>query len=199
MEEQILTSTLRIEAPDQVAVFLDPRRRRILITFLGREASLTEAAERLAFPLNRLAYHVGRLIELGLLRVVREQKRAGRPIRYYRAAADSFLIPAAAMGRRVGDGLTAELRAALDRAELLSGASDLLISLDEAGRPRLQRRGGNVDADACEYWRVLSLSAAEARQLNGELRALLRRYEGSPGRGKTAYLAHAALAPRARR
>lgn len=196
MEEQILTSTLRIEAPDQVAVFLDPRRRRILITFLGREASLTEAAERLAFPLNRLAYHVGRLIELGLLRVVREQKRAGRPIRYYRAAADSFLIPAAAMGRRVGDGLTAELRAALDRAELLSGASDLLISLDEAGRPRLQRRGGNVDADACDYWRVLSLSAAEARQLSGELRTLLRRYEGSPGRGKRAYLAHAALAPR---
>lgn len=199
MEEQILTSALRIEAPAQVAVFLDPRRRRILITFLGREASLTEAAERLAFPLNRLAYHVGRLLELGLLRVVRERKRAGRPIRYYRAAADSFLIPAAAMGRRVGDGLTVELRAALDRVELLSGASDLLISLDDAGRPRLQRRGGNVDADACEYWRVLSLSPAEASQLNRELRTLLRRYEGAPGRGKTFYLAHAALAPRARR
>lgn len=196
MKGPVLSSTLRIEASDQVAVFLDPRRRRILTAFLGREASLTEAAKRLAIPLNALAYHVGRLIELGLLLVVREQKRAGRPIRYYRAAADSFLIPAAAMGRRVGDGLTAELRSALDRADLLAGASDLLVSLDEAGRPRLQRRGGNVDADACEYWRVLSLSAAEAGQLSRELRTLLRRYEGAPGRGKSAYLAHAAIAPR---
>lgn len=196
MDEPKLSSVMRVEAAEMAAVFLDPRRRRILTAFMGRESSLTEAAERLAMPLNGLAYHVGRLLELGLLRVAREQKRAGRPIRHYRAAADAFLIPAAAMGRGVGDGLTAELRAALDRAEPLAGASDLLVSLDEAGRPKLQRRGGTIDADACEYWRVLALSAAEARQLNRELRTLLRRYEGAPGPGKAFYLAHAALAPR---
>ena len=196
MEDTVLTRPLRIEAPDQVAVFLDSKRRRILVSFMGRERSLSEAAAALAIPLNLLAYHVGRLLRLGLLQVVREQKRAGRPIRYYRAAADSFLIPAAAMGRRVGDGLTAELRSALDRADPLSGASDMLVVLDEAGKPRLERRGGNLDADACEYWRVLTLDRDQARLLTRDLRALLRRYEGTPGRGKRPYLAHVGLARR---
>jgi predicted ArsR family transcriptional regulator len=196
MGDTILSSLLRIEAPDQVAVFLDARRRRILLAFLGRERSLTQGAEALGMSLNLLAYHVGRLRRLGLLKVVREQKRAGRPILFYRASADSFLIPAAAMGRRVGDGLTTELRAALDRADSLSGASDMLVVIDEAGEPRLERRGATVDADACEYWRVLSLGQDEARMLNRELRALLRRYGGAPGRGKATYLAHVALAPR---
>ncbi len=196
MEDAALTRPLRIEATDQVAVFLDSKRRRILVSFMGRERSLSEAAGALSIPLNLLAYHVGRLLGLGLLRIVREQKRAGRPIRYYRAAADSFLIPAAAMGRRVGDGLTTELRTALDRADTLAGASDMLVVLDEAGTPRLERRGGNVDADACEYWRVLILDRDQARLLTRDLRALLRRYEGTPGRGKRPYLAHVGLARR---
>ncbi|HYN46940.1 MAG TPA: hypothetical protein VES64_09640, partial [Allosphingosinicella sp.] len=190
MEDTVLTRPMRIEAPDQVAIFLDSKRRRILVSFMGRERSLSEAAAALAIPLNLLAYHVGRLLRLGLLQIVREQKRAGRPIRYYRAAADSFLIPAAAMGRRVGDGLTAELRTAIERADTLSGASDMLVVLDEAGKPRLERRGGTVDADACEYWRVLILDRDQARLLTRDLRALLRRYEGTPGRGKRPYLAH---------
>jgi len=198
MDDAILTRPMRIEAPEQVAVFLDAKRRRILLAFFGRERSLTEAASTLSMSLNLLSYHVGRLTALGLLAIVREQKRTGRPIRFYRAAADAFLIPAAAMGRRVGDGLTAELRTALDRADTLSGASDMLVVQDEAGLPRLERRGGNVDADACEYWRVLNLSAGEARMLTRELRALLRRYGGAPARGKSAYLAHVALAPRAK-
>jgi len=196
MEDAFLTRPLRIEAPDQVAVFLDAKRRRILLSFMGRERSLTEAAAALAMPLNGLAYHVGRLLRFGLLSVVREQKRAGRPIRFYRAAADSFLIPASAMGRRVGDGLTAELRTAIERAGSLSGSSDMLVVLDEAGKPRLERRGGTVDAEACEYWRVLALDRDQARLLTRDFRALLRRYEGAPGRGKKVYLAHVALAQR---
>ena len=199
MEEPSLSSALRVEAPDRAAALVDPARRRILTAFMGRERSLSEAAGTLAMPLNRLAYHVGALLRLRLLRVTREQKRAGRPIRYYRAVADRFLVPAAAMGRRPGAGLSAELRVALDQAEQLAGSSDMLLEIGASGRPTMTRHGAAAATDACEYWRVLTLSRSEARAVAAELGALLRKYESKPGKGKRAYLAHGALAPRATR
>ncbi len=196
MEEPTLSRTLRIDAPDCAAAFVDPKRRRILTAFMGRERSLSEAAALLEMPLNRLAYHVGTLHRLGLLRVARAQKRAGRPIRFYRAVADRFLVPAAAMGRRPGAGLAAEMRMALDRAEQLAGASDMLLAIGADGRPTMTRSGAETATDACEYWRALILSRSEARALAAELGALLRKYQGPPGKGKRPYLVHAALAPR---
>ncbi len=199
MEEPSLSRALRLDAPDRAAALVDPVRRRILTAFMGRERSLSEAAEALAMPLNRLAYHVGALLRLGLVGIVRERKRAGRPIRFYRAVADAFLVPAAATGRRPGAGLSAEMRAAIDQAELLAGASDMIVALDAGGRPIMTRHGAEAATDACEYWRVLALTRSEAQALAAELGALLRRYEGKPGKGKRTYLAHGALAPRTER
>lgn len=187
---------MRIESADRAAVFTDPKRRRILTIFMGRERSLSEAAAALAMPMNRLAHHVGSLLRLGLLLVTRERKRAGRPIRYYRAAAEAFVVPAALMARPPGDALAAELRKALAEAETLSGASDMMLSLDDQGRPLMSRSGGETETDACEYWRLLPLGRAEARALAGELRALLRKYERPAGKGAATYLAHVAMAPR---
>jgi DNA-binding transcriptional ArsR family regulator len=196
MEEPSLSRALRLDAPDRAAALVDPVRRRILTAFIGRERSLSEAAGALAMPLNRLAYHVGALVRLGLVRVEREQKRAGRPIRFYRAVADHFLVPAAALPRRPGAGLAAELRAALDGADQLAGGNDMVLTIDGGGRPIMTRHGAETAADACEYWRVLTLSLSEAQALAAELGALLRRYGSKPGKGKRTYLAHAALAPR---
>lgn len=199
MEQPSLSRALRLDEPDRAAALVDPVRRRILTAFIGRERSLSEAAGALAMPLNRLAYHVGALLRLGLVRVEREQKRAGRPIRLYRAVADAFLVPATAIARRPGAGLAAELRAALDRTEQLAGGSDMIVALDAVGRPVMRRHGAELAADACEYWRVLQLSRSEARAVAAELGALLRRYESKPGKRKRPYLLHAALAPRADR
>ena len=189
---------MEIDSPDRAAVFTDPKRRRIVTAFMGGERSLSEAAAALAMPMNRLAYHVGALLRLGLLEVTRERKRAGRPIRYYRAVADAFVIPAAMMVRRPGDGLAAELRGLLGQAETLAGTRDMMLSLDSTGRPLLSRCGGEAEADACEYWRVLTLSRSDARALAGDLGQLLRKYDRSGEKGAQAYLAHVAMAPRRR-
>src|SRR5688572_16669477 len=173
MKEQSLTSPMHIDAPDRAAAFADPRRRRILTAFMGREQSLSEAAAALAMPLNLLAYHVGALLRLQLLRVTREQKRAGRPIRFYRAVADRFLVPAAAMPRPAGAGLATEMRNALERAGQLAGTSDMLLAVDPEGRAIMTRHAAAAATDACEYWRVLTLSRTEARALAAELGALL--------------------------
>src|SRR5688500_17585725 len=102
MEGDRRSRAFRIGSPDAAAVFLDPKRRRILVQFLGRERSMADVGRALAMPLNRLTHHVGTFLRLGLLMVVREQARAGRPIRFYRAVADSFLVPGALMRERAG-------------------------------------------------------------------------------------------------
>lgn len=186
---------MRIDSPDQAAVFVNPAKRRILVAFMARERSLSDVAGVLNMPMNRLSYHVSCFLRLGLLSVVREQKRAGRPIRYYRAVADSVLVSAEAMRGRPGDALAAELRPSLAKADRLAGHEDLLLSVDAEGKARLAR-SGSIKSDACEYWRVLHLSKSDAHRLAGELAAVLQSYENVPGKGRAAYLAHVAMAPR---
>lgn len=194
MEDDRLSRAFRIRGPAAAAVFADARRRRLLIAFMGRERSLSNAATTLAMPMNRLAHHVGSFLRLGLLCVAREEKRAGRPIRHYRAVADSFLIDAAVMSRSAGAGLSAELGRALEQAR--PPEADMLVSVDETGRARMERVGEPGWSDACDHWRVLTLTCSEAEGLSRELAALLGKYGGGPGKGRKAYLARAALAPR---
>ena len=186
---------LRIETPEQAAPFIDPKRRRMLVQFMGRERSLSEAARALDMPMNRLAYHVSAFLRLGLLDIVREQKRPGRAIRYYRMKADAVLVPAEAMRNTAGEALATELREMLAKADQLAGHQDLLLSLDDEGRPRLSRSGG-AESDSCEYWRVLQLTKREARQLGQAYMALLRSHQHGPGGGRSSYLVHLAMAPR---
>ncbi len=66
---------------------------RRLEPFMKRERTLSEAAEELGVKLPSLLYHVGKFVDLGLLEVVREQKRGGRAVKIYRATADTFFVP----------------------------------------------------------------------------------------------------------
>jgi hypothetical protein len=67
---------------------------RYLAPFLGREASTKEASFETGVKLNVMAYWVKRLFEAGVLVQTRVQERRGSPIRYYRAVADTILVPA---------------------------------------------------------------------------------------------------------
>ena len=200
MEADKLSRARRIESGDAASVFTDPKRRRILVAFLGCERSLSDAAKALDMPLNRLAYHVGVFLRLGLIEIVREQKRAGRPILYYRSAADSFLVPAELMRRRPGDALATELREALEHADRVSGRGDMLLFLDAGGRPRIGQTGGEAKTDASDFWRVLALSRDEAEELGRNLADLVRAFEDRQSAlgagGGSPYLVHFAVAPR---
>lgn len=81
---------------------VDPRAARILADpdwiawlepFLGRVSGVAEAARRLGRPLDAMRYRVRRMERAGLLEVVGERRRAGRPIRLYRSVADGFVVP----------------------------------------------------------------------------------------------------------
>lgn len=180
------------------AVALDhPVRSRLLMACAPRERSLTELAKELGQPLPKLHYHVGRLTAAGLLRQSRAEARAGRPVRYYRAIAEAFLISRADMAKPVSDAWSQELRQSLadqaNRREL-----SLLYHTDEAGRMRVRLidpEGHARRSNAFDYWKVLRLTAEQRLALGQEMAALISRYETDSSSGEP-YFVHAAFAPK---
>jgi hypothetical protein len=166
---------------------------------IRRERNLTELAEELGQPLQRLHYHQARLVDCGLLRVSRLESRKGRPIRYYRAIAEAFVVSLADINEHVGETLARELRRSLaeqaNRSEL-----SLHYHLDQAGRMRVHlvdHVGRMGRSRAFDFWKILRLTTEQRRALAGELRAVVERYEAaSVAAGGEQFLVHAAFAPK---
>ncbi len=176
------------------AVFAVPRQRRILLSLIDQERSLSQLASLTETPLNLLHHHLRKFLRLGLVRIERQEKRAGAPIKYYRATARAFFVPAELMGAELGAGLNSRLRELLARSlsRTLRGA---IYSHDGKGpRMRLVREAGSR-ASTAELWMELRLSRADAAALVDELRALLHRFEARSRKTHRRYLVHAALAP----
>ena len=180
------------------AVALDhPVRSRLLMACAHRERSLTDLAKQTGQPMSKLHYHIGRLLACGLLRVSRSEPRAGRPVRYYRALAESFLISMADMAAPVSDAWTRELRQSLAEERNRQDLS-LFYHADEAGQFRVRLvdpTGGGRRSRAFDYWKVLRLTAEQRLALADEIAALITRYE-RPASGGDLFFVHAAFAPK---
>ena len=77
----------------QARLLTDTESCKLLAPFIGFERSATQAALEIGCSLERLLYRIKQFERAGLLRETRRERRPGRPIRYYRAVADGFLIP----------------------------------------------------------------------------------------------------------
>ena len=84
---------LWISDPAAIEYLAKPTNLECLVPFLGRERTLTEAAEEVGARLSRLHYQVNQFLELKLLRVTRSEPRAGRAIRHYTALASRLFVP----------------------------------------------------------------------------------------------------------
>jgi hypothetical protein len=200
MKDPMESSPLRVSDPAAAAVFANPAQRRILLAFARADRSLSEASALLGVPLARVHYHARRLVALRLLKVVRAQKRGGRPIKIYRASATAYLVPLALMPRLPGPELAGALRESLEQRRMASSAG-LLVSADREGRINLRHVGGGTGAVGVDLWLSIPLTASAAKRLSEELRALALRYStaATPGGGGRPYILHAALAPRLKR
>lgn len=197
MEPADHSRAYRIASRVEAAALDHPVRSRLLLACALRERSLTELAKEIGQPLPKLHYHVGRLVDGGLLRPSRTVPRAGRPIRYYRAVAESFLISLADMGEPAAEGWSRELRRSLaeqaNRREL-----SLFYHADEAGRFKVRLidpEGKGRSSRAFDYWKVLRLTAEQRTALAAELAAVISRYE-APAPGGEPFFVHAAFAPK---
>ena len=79
--------------PEAANLLADPAQLELLEPFFRADVMLGELAKELGVKLNTLLYRVNRLIELGLVEVVREEPRRGKPVKIYRATAKSFFVP----------------------------------------------------------------------------------------------------------
>jgi hypothetical protein len=185
---------MRIAERAQAAALENPLRARLLIACAAQERSLTGLRRLTGATLPKLHYHVTRLLDAGLLRVSREQARAGRPIRFFRAAAASFLVPQELLGELPGEAMAAELRRLLQASR---GDVALRYGSDAKGNFKitLVREETGPSLKAIELWQVFRLSRQQRDALAKELRELFERYAKTESGGET-ILAHAAFAPR---
>jgi len=199
MKPPDLSRAYRVQSGGQAGALNNPVRSRLLLACSRRERNLTELARELGQPLQRLHYHQARLVNCGLLRVSRVKPRRGRPIRYYRAIAEAFVVSLADINEHMGETLARELRQSLaeqaNRSEL-----SLHYHLDQAGRMKVHlvdRAGRMGRSRAFDFWKTLRLTTEQRRALAGELRAVVERYEAASAvAGGEAFLVHAAFAPK---
>ena len=191
-----MIETLKIDSPRAAAAFAHPQSRRIVLALIAEPRSLRELEEETGLSLSLLHYHVGRLCALGLIAVVGEDRRAGRPVKRYRATAKRFFVPAALASGDAGEALGRELRAGLERDRARRDDAGVEYFLDPEGRPRMSRVRGEAEAHAFELWLTLSLTTGEARSLAEEVRAVFDRYAGRTSPGARPVLAYWALAQR---
>ncbi|MCA1674918.1 MAG: hypothetical protein LC799_22925, partial [Actinobacteria bacterium] len=93
-----------------------PFERHLVLSLIGRDASISELVAESGLSMRTLHYQVVRLVKLKLLKIASRTRRGGRPIKRYTAAAEVFFVPESLMKVRPGAVLERELRDALGRA-----------------------------------------------------------------------------------
>lgn len=187
-----MEALVTIEDRAAAAVFTAPRHAQTLLWLVPRALSLSELGRLTQTPLNLLHHHVRKWVQLGLVRVVREKRRAGAPMKYYQATARAFFVPAELAADK-GARRHARMRALLTQRHA-QRAEGTVFSHDGKG-PQMRRVGAAERPTAVELWLEVRLSDTDAAALAKELSALLGRFRARATGAHQRYLVHAAIAP----
>lgn len=137
-----------ISAPNELRAAADPLRATILDLVLERAATVAELAQAVARPKGTVAYHVGLLVDAGLLRVVRTRRVRAVDERYYGRTARIFYV--GSITAEQARGLANHLAAAAAESAPAHESDDLRAILRHARIPRDR---------AAEFWsRVMALA-----------------------------------------
>lgn len=84
---------IRVLTREQLRVLANPLRQRILNRLCRRETSTAELRRDLGDAPSNLYHHVHKLVDAGLIELVRSEPRRGAVERFYRAVAPGFTVP----------------------------------------------------------------------------------------------------------
>ena len=207
---------LRIENREVARRLLEPTTLRVLAPFVGRSRAASAVARELETPLNTLLYQLRGLLEVGLLEVVREERRAGRAIKLYQAVADAFLLPYAVTPAETPEVLLAQEHAPrqerLIQSLVRAAYGELGAQGERVWGVRVGLEGGRLTVQNAtgpqSSWNFLderapalvdlwaediTLDFAEAKALQKELCDLFGRYRAK--RGQQSYIVRLGMAP----
>lgn len=173
------------------AVFASPRQRQIVQLLIAGEMSLGDLASATDMQLSLLHYHLSHCLRLGLVEIVREKRRAGRAVKYYRAAAKSFFVPAELIVEMPGTAMNLKLRELLDLA--LARSLEGLNFRHDGLRPRADLVADpDLQRGTVELWLDVGLTSTDAAELASELQAVADRFRVRADAASPRYLVHLA-------
>ena len=212
MKEPKSPSILVISNPEAADALVNPTTLRQLEPFLGRDCTVSQAAEETGEKANTVLSRVRRFVKLGLLKIVREERRKGRAVKVYRSAADVFFIPFETTSAESLEAMMQErdsywenlLRHGVVRARAEDvGTWGTRVYRDERGRLQVQtavtpeKNYTMLDLDrpaVLSAWRdSVYLDFEDAKALQREMFALLQRYHQK--RGAQRYVVRLGVAP----
>jgi len=191
---------------------MDSELQRAFTPFLGRDRTVSQAAEEANVKPNTMYIRVKRLEALGLLKLVRKEPRKGRAIKVYRSVADRLYVPYEAMSFSTREAMQEELdarwerelRRSIVRARLEAVPTwgyevyrdergDFVVHPATAPGERLSSSRPTFPAVINLWSEDLSLDFEDAKAMQGELYRLYERYRAKPGAQR--YLFRVGLAP----
>lgn len=199
------TSIISVNDPRAIRFLLNVDSARILGPLVFQELSASEYAYGLGLKLDAATYLLRRLLAMGLIRIVRQTRRAGSSIKHYAATANCYFLPLSLIPelliedwltevhRRFDRVFTAGTAGALKRATQEQFLSGLQIDFEPSAGLRYQfalRPKEALDITdlflnspeaTLDFTRSLSLSRERAKTLQQELVSLLARYQDAPG------------------
>ncbi len=210
MEEPNSPRPFTVSDQVQARFLTDPAKKTFFTPFLARERRIAEAAAEVGCSVNRMLYQVRTLLGCGLLRVLREEARAGRAVKVYRSVHDAYFVPFHAtpydtleqritvQGDPIWAGLVAAYADALRRSKrhghLLHRVHDVVHTTDQLP--------DHTPSGQALFWSdsTLLIRDDDARQLGDEVRQWYdkaQRLSGEARGDATArrYLCLAALLP----
>lgn len=87
------SSYFEIKTKESAAYLSKLKNLNFLQPFLESECTITQAAEKTKVKEHQMQYFVTKMLKFKLIEVSKEEKRSGKPLKYYRCVADSFFIP----------------------------------------------------------------------------------------------------------
>lgn len=113
--EPVMTEPLIAQTPEQARLLQDFPTVAVLGRLLEGEASAGEIAASTGQTVKQVHHRLTRLLRAGLIEVSAERRRAGRPVKVYRALAGEYQVPFA-------------LTSAATLGELVQGAHEPMLS-----------------------------------------------------------------------
>lgn len=183
---------------DQLKAMAEPIRVRMVESLVSKERSMADLAKRLGEPISKLYHHADVLLEAGLIRVTRREKRRGAEERFLRAIALDYVVDDALFDFGQPDDPTPEALIEVTTG-LLRGIGEEFAAAARNGSVDPKRKGRRCfveaqtlqlsEADFADLFDRLDQWIQEAKARSGPRKAVSYRlgtvfFPTSPPRGK---------------